>query len=205
MRLQEITPSIAEALGIPGSKGALVASVEPGSPAEKAGIQAGDVITRFNGKDIQSVHDLTLAAASQKPGTRTTLTRNRGGSQQEIALTIGQRDDEEQQTGAIPGPEAADQRLGLSLSPIPDEARQQLGLPPGTTGLFVQEVAPNSLADQSGLRAGDVIVSANNQNVSQPSDIEAEWTKSRQQNKPILFRINRQGQTLFVAVAMAKS
>ncbi|RWQ41222.1 MAG: Do family serine endopeptidase [Mesorhizobium sp.] len=205
VRLQEITPSIAEALGIPGSKGALVASVESGSPAEKAGIQAGDVITRFNGKDIQSVHDLTLAAASQKPGTRTTLTRNRGGSQQEIALTIGQRDDEEQQTGAIPGPEAADQRLGLSLSPIPDEARQQLGLPPGTTGLFVQEVAPNSLADQSGLRAGDVIVSANNQNVSQPSDIEAEWTKSRQQNKPILFRINRQGQTLFVAVAMAKS
>ncbi|WP_245467718.1 PDZ domain-containing protein [Mesorhizobium sp. M6A.T.Cr.TU.017.01.1.1] len=205
VRLQEITPSIAEALGIPGSKGALVASVEPGSPAEKAGIQAGDVITRFNGKDIQSVHDLTLAAASQKPGTRTTLTRNRGGSQQEIALTIGQRDDEEQPTGAIPGPEAADQRLGLSLSPIPDEARQQLGLPPGTTGLFVQEVAPNSLADQNGLRAGDVIVSANNQNVSQPSDIEAEWTKSRQQNKPILFRINRQGQTLFVAVAMAKS
>ncbi|TJV12987.1 MAG: PDZ domain-containing protein, partial [Mesorhizobium sp.] len=62
VRLQEITPSIAEALGIPGSKGALVASVEPGSPAEQAGIQAGDVITRFNGKDIQSVHDLTLAA-----------------------------------------------------------------------------------------------------------------------------------------------
>ncbi|TJV49467.1 MAG: PDZ domain-containing protein, partial [Mesorhizobium sp.] len=54
VRLQEITPSIAEALGIAGSKGALVASVEPGSPAEQAGIQAGDVITRFNGKDIQN-------------------------------------------------------------------------------------------------------------------------------------------------------
>ncbi|RWK42891.1 Do family serine endopeptidase [Mesorhizobium sp.] len=206
VRLQEITPSIAEALGIQGSKGALVASVEPGSPAEQAGIQAGDVITRFNGKDIQSVHDLTLAAASQKPGTRTTLTRNRGGSQQEIALTIGQRDDEEQQqTGAVPRSDTADARLGLSLSPIPDEARQQLGLEPDTTGVFVQEVAPNSLAAENGFQPGDVIVSANNRNVTQPSDIQEEWERSRQQNKPILFRISRQGQSLFVAVATAKS
>ncbi|MER8827754.1 Do family serine endopeptidase [Mesorhizobium sp. M0938] len=205
VRLQEVTPSIAEALGIAGSKGALVASVEPDSPAAKAGIEAGDVITRFNGKDIQSVHDLTLAAASQKPGTKTTLTRNRGGSQEEVALVIGQRKDEEVQTGAVPGPEAADQRLGLSLSPIPGEARQQLGLQPGTTGVFVQEVAPNSVADQNGLRAGDVIVSANNRDVTQPSDIQEEWAKSRQQNKPILFRLERQGQSLFVAVAKAKS
>ncbi|RWP32351.1 Do family serine endopeptidase [Mesorhizobium sp.] len=204
VRLQEITPSIAEALGIPG-KGALVASVEPGSPAEQAGIQAGDVITRFNGKDIQSVHDLTLAAASQKPGTKTTLTRNRGGSQQEIALTIGQRNDEEQQTSAVPKSETADARLGLSLSPIPDEARQQLGLQPDTTGVFVQEVAPNSLAAENGFQPGDVIVSANNRDVTQPSDIEEEWARSRQQNKPILFRVSRQGQSLFVAVATAKS
>ncbi|RWC46383.1 Do family serine endopeptidase [Mesorhizobium sp.] len=205
VRLQEITPSIAEALGIPDSKGALVASVEPGSPAEQAGIQAGDVITRFNGKDIQNVHDLTLAAASQTPGTKTTLTRNRGGSQQEIALTIGQRNDEEQQTGAVPKSETADTRLGLSLSPIPDEARQQLGLQPDITGVFVQEVAPNGLAAENGIQPGDVIVSANNRNVTQPSDIQEEWSKSRQQNRPILFRINRQGQSLFVAVAMAKS
>ncbi|RWQ60077.1 MAG: Do family serine endopeptidase [Mesorhizobium sp.] len=204
VRLQEITPLIAEALGIPG-KGALVASVEPGSPAEQAGIQAGDVITRFNGKDIQSVHDLTLAAASQKPGTKTTLTRNRGGSQQEIALTIGQRNDEEQQTSAVPKSETADARLGLSLSPIPDEARQQLGLQPDTTGVFVQEVAPNSLAAENGFQPGDVIVSANNRDVTQPSDIEEEWARSRQQNKPILFRVSRQGQSLFVAVATAKS
>ncbi|PAQ10866.1 Do family serine endopeptidase [Mesorhizobium temperatum] len=205
VRLQEVTPSIAEALGVTGSNGALVASVEPGSPAEKAGIQAGDVITRFNGKDIRTVHDLTLAVASQKPGTKTTLTRNRGGNQQEIALTVGQRDDEEVQSGAVPKQETADARLGLSLSPIPDEARQQLGLQPGTTGVFVQEVAPDGLAGQNGLRPGDVIVSANNRNVTQPSDVQEEWAKSRQQNKPILFRIDRQGESLFVAVAMPKS
>ncbi|ESY68352.1 protease Do [Mesorhizobium sp. LNHC252B00] len=201
VRLQEVTPSIAAALGIPGSKGALVASVEPGSPAEKAGIQAGDVITRFNGKDIQGVRDLTLAAASQKPGSKATVTRNRDGSQQELTLTVGQRKDEEGQTGAVPAPDAADQRLGLSLSPIPDEVRPQLGLQPGTTGVFIQDVAPNSLAAENGLRPGDVIVSANNRDVAQPSDIQEEWAKSRRQNRPILLRINRQGQSLFVAVA----
>ncbi|WP_027144378.1 Do family serine endopeptidase [Mesorhizobium sp. WSM3626] len=203
VRLQEVTPSIAEALAISGSKGALVASVEPGSPAEKAGLQSGDVITRFNGKNVQNVHDLTLAAASQKPGSNATLTRNRGGNEQEVAVTIGQRKDEEVRTGAVASPEAGDQRLGMSLSPIPDEARQQLGLQPGTTGVFVQEVAPNSPAAENGLRPGDVIVSANNRNVMQPSDIQQEWTKSRQQKKPILFRIERQGQSLFVAVAVS--
>ncbi|MGX8009011.1 PDZ domain-containing protein [Mesorhizobium sp. ORM8.1] len=201
VRLQEVTPSLAEALGMAGTKGALVASVEPGSPAEKAGLRSGDVITRFNGKDIQGVHDLTLAAANEKPGSKATLTTNRGGSQQEVELTVGQRKDEEVQTGAVPNPEAADQALGLSLSPIPDQARQQLGLEPGATGVFVQGVAPNSLAAESGLKPGDVIVSANKLKVTQPSDVREEWAKSRQQNKPILFRIERQGQSLFVAVS----
>ncbi len=201
VRLQEVTPSIAESLGIAGIKGALVASVEAGSPAQQAGIQPGDVITRFNGKDIQGVHDLTLAAASQKPGSKATLTTNRGGTQQELSLTVGQRKDEEVQTGAVPNPGTGDQRLGLSLRAIPDEARQQLGLQPGTTGVFIQQVAPNSLAAQSGLKPGDVIVSANNLKVTQPSDVREEWAKSRQQNKPILLRIERQGQSLFVAVS----
>jgi serine protease Do len=201
VRLQEITPAIAEALGTPGSNGALVASVEPGGPAEKAGIQSGDVITRFNGKDIQNAHDLTLAVTSQKPGTKTTLTMNRGAAAQEVALTVGQRDDEEVQTGAVPKTPETSDNLGIALSPIPEEARPQLGLQPGTSGVLVQEVAPNSLAAESGLQPGDVIVSANNRNVMQPSDVEEEWAKSRQERKPVLFRVNRQGQALFVAVA----
>ncbi|RUY59921.1 PDZ domain-containing protein, partial [Mesorhizobium sp. M7A.F.Ca.CA.001.13.1.1] len=67
--------------------------------------------------------------------------------------------------------------------------------------VFVQDVAPNSLAAESGIRPGDVIVSANNRNMTQPSDVREEWAKSRQQKKPVLFRIDRQGQSLFVAVA----
>ncbi|WP_245268456.1 PDZ domain-containing protein [Rhizobium leguminosarum] len=159
------------------------------------------MITRFNDKDIQSAHDLTLAVTNQKPGTTATLGSNRGGSARQVTLTIGQRTDDEIRTSAIaPTRESGDQ-LGLSLSPIPEEALQQLGLQPSTAGVFVQDVAPDSLAADNGLQAGDVIVSANGQTVTQPPDIEKQWANSRQQNRPILFRINRQGQFLFVAVA----
>lgn len=201
VRLQEVTPSIAQALGMKEARGALVASVEPGSPADKAGLRPGEVVIQFNGKDIQSVHDLTLAVAAQKPGSDATLTRIRQGSEDQLTLTVGQRKEEEERTGALSGSGAAEQRLGLSLGPIPDEARQQLGLQPGATGVFVQDVAPNSLAANNGLRPGDVIVSANNRDVAQPSDVQEEWATSRQHNKPILLRINRHGQWLFVAVA----
>lgn len=199
VRLQEITPAIAEALGMPGSEGALVASVEPGGPAEKAGVQSGDVITRFNGKEIQSARDLTLAVTSQKPGTRTALTMNRGGAAQEATLTVGQREEEEVQTSAVPTPET-DDSLGLALSPIPEEVRPQLGLQPGASGVFVQGVAPNGLAAESGLQPGDVIISANDRNVKQPSEVEEEWAESRQERRPVLLRINRQGQSLFAAL-----
>jgi serine protease Do len=201
VRLQEITPSLAEALGMTDEKGALVASVEPNSPAEKAGLKPGDVITRFNGKGVQGVHDLTLATASQKPGSKATLTLSKGGKDREVALVIGERKDPEVKTGAVPDKSSAAESLGLSLSPIPDQARQQLGIKPGTTGVFVMEVVPDGLAAQSGLQPGDVIVSANDRPVTEPSDIVEEWTKSRRQSKPILFRLERQGQSVFVAVA----
>ncbi|ESX31471.1 Do family serine endopeptidase [Mesorhizobium sp. M1148] len=201
VRLQDITPSLAEALGMKDDKGALVASVEPGSPAEKAGLKPGDVITRFNGKGIEGVHDLTLATASQKPGSKATLTRSNGGKDQEIALVIGERKDAEVKTGAVPDKKSAAEGLGLSLSPIPDQARQQLGIKSGTTGVFVVEVVPDGLAARSGLQPGDVIISANNRRVTEPSDIVEEWANSRRQSKPILFRLERQGQSVFVAVA----
>lgn len=201
VHLQEVTPSLAEALGITGTRGALVASVEPGSPADKAGVRPGDVITRFNGKDVQSVHDLTLAVANQKPGSNATLTTTQQGRENELNLTVGKRKDEGLRTGTVPSSGAAEQHLGLSLSPIPEEARQQLGLQPDATGVFIQDVAPNSLGAENDLRRGDVIVSANNRDVAQPSDIQEEWVKSKQKNRPILLRINRRGQSLFVAIA----
>ncbi len=199
LRLQEITPAIAEALGRPDDKGVLAASVEPGGPAEKAGIKAGDVITAFNGKPVESGRDLSRAVAGLKPGTQASITVVRNGTTQEFAVTVGQRQEEQRaETGSPDSPDG--KRFGLALSPIPEAARGQLGLEPGTAGVLIQRVEPNSPAAESGLKSGDVIVAANNAPVVAPADVANAWSESLRQKKPILLRVKREDQYLFVAV-----
>jgi serine protease Do len=201
LRLQEITPAIAEALGRPDNKGVLAASIEPGGPAEKAGVKAGDVITAFNGKPVESGRDLSRAVAALRPGTQAVMTVLRDGRTQELTVAVGQRREEQPtQTGALDAPDGG-KRLGLALSPIPDAARGQLGLEPGTAGVLIQRVEPNSPAAASGLRSGDVIVAANNEPVVAPTDIANAWSEAQRQKKPVLLRVKREDQYLFVAVA----
>jgi serine protease Do len=200
LHLQEITPAIARALGRPDENGVLVASVESGSPAEKAGVRTGDVITAFNGRPVENGRDLARAVAGLRPGTEAPVTVVRDGRNQDLRVAIGQRqDDQTTQTGALPAPDDG-KRLGLALSPIPEGARGQLGLEPGASGVLVQRVEPNSPADENGLRAGDVILSANNQTVTAPADIANAWSEAQKQQKPILLRVKREDQYLFVAV-----
>jgi serine protease Do len=201
LRLQEITPTIAQALGLQNDEGVLVASVEPGSPAEKAGIRTGDVITRFDGRPIESGRELSRAVAAMRPGTETPFTVLRDGRAQDLTIAVGRRSDEQatQAAAALEGTQGG-KRLGVALSPIPEGARGQLDLPPGTSGVLIQRVEPNSPAAETGLRPGDVIVSANNQPVTQPSDVGNAWTEAQKQKRPILLRVRRDGQYLFVAV-----
>ncbi len=199
LRLQEITPAIAQALGRPDDKGVLVASVEPGGPAEKAGIKTGDVITRMGDQTVERPRDLSRAVAVLKPGTQARLTVVRGGRTQEITVAVGQRQEEQPtQTGALQSPDTDSKRLGLALAPIDETARQRLGA--DTTGVLVQQVQPNSPAAENGIRPGDVIVAAINRDVSRPSDVAEEWSRAQREKKPILLRVKRDGQYVFVAV-----
>lgn len=200
LRLQEITPAIAQALGRADDKGVLVASVEPGGPADKAGIRSGDVITQFDRKPVESGRDLSRAVAAMRPGTQASATVIRDGKSQELTVTIGQRSDE--QTARLTAPDDADggKRLGLALSPIPEAARGQLGLDPGVAGVLIQRVDPNGPAADAGLQQGDVIVSANNQPVSAPADVARAWTEAQDQKRPLLLRVKREDQYLFVAI-----
>ena len=199
LRLQEVTPALAQALGRPDGKGALVASVEPGGPAERAGIRSGDVITRLNGQPVESGRDLSRAVAALKPGAQAMLTVVRDGKAQDLTVSIGQRQEERTQQTALGGTEGG-KRLGLALAPVPDADRGQLGLEPGASGVLIQRVEPNSPAAETGLRSGDVIISANNQPVNSPSDVANAWAEAQKQKKPILLRVRREGQFLFVAV-----
>jgi serine protease Do len=200
VRLQELTTGIAQALGRSGTKGALVALVEPGSPADKAGIKTGDVITRIENQNIEGPRDLSRAVVGMKPGARAPLTVVRSGKTQDITVTIDQRqEDRPTRTGALENPDKDGKRLGLSLAPIPEAARRRLGV--DSKGLMVGEVEPGSPAAESGIRPGDVIVAVNNREVAQPADLTDEWAKARRENRPILLRVNRDGQSLFVAIS----
>jgi serine protease Do len=197
VRLQEVTPALAQALRLREPKGALVASVEPGSPAERAGLRTGDVVTAYGGRIIESPRDLTRAVAAQKPGTQAPLTVQRGGGARELTVALGQRSEEAAvPTGGLPGPEGG-KRLGIALGPLDEAARRRLGV---ESGVIVERTEPSSPAAESGIRPGDIIVAANDRDVAQPADVADEWAKARRENKPLLLRIRRDGQYLFVAV-----
>jgi serine protease Do len=135
-----------------------------------------------------------------KPGTQAALTVVRGGATQEITVAVGQRPDEQTASlsGAQGGSDQDGKRLGVALAPIDDAMRRQLGS--DTRGVLVQQVQPNSPAAENGIRAGDVIVSANNRDVAQPADVAQAWSQAQKDKKPVLLRILRDGQSVFVAV-----
>ena len=199
IRLQELTTGIAQALGRSDTKGALVAAVEAGSPADDAGIKIGDVITHIGNQTIEGPRALSRAVGEMKPGTRAPLTIVRDGKTQEITAAIGQRQqDRPNRTGALEDPDKDGKRLGLSLAPMSEAARRQLGL---DSGLVVGEVEPGTPAAEGGIRPGDVIVAVNHRTVLQPSELAEEWAKTRRENRPLLVRVNRDGQSLFVAIS----
>jgi serine protease Do len=200
LRLQEITPTLAQALGRSDENGVLVASVEPGGPADKAGVRTGDIITRLNGKTVASGRELSRTVAAMRPGAQAQVTVVRNGQPQELTLAVGQRaEDQPNRSSALETP-GQGRRLGVALSPIPEAARRQLALEPGVSGVLVQRVEPNSPAAENGLESGDVIVSANNQPVTSPPDVASAWEESQKQKRPMLLRVLRNDQYLFLAI-----
>src|SRR5690606_30012526 len=129
LRLQEITPSIAQALGLRNEEGVLVAFVEPGGPADRAGVRTGDVITRCRDGPVEGSRALSRAVAATKPRTQVPMTVLRNGQTRDLTVAVGQRGDDRQSARATTQDGQDDSsRLGRALSPIPEAARGQLGL-----------------------------------------------------------------------------
>ncbi len=202
--LQPLTPGIAQALRLPSAEGALVAQVEPGSPAAEAGLRAGDVVTRFNNKEIASARTLPRLVAQQPAGQRVPLMIQRDGQTQEIMVAIGRRDGPSGSIAAPSGPSndnvATGRRLGIAIVPIDEGLRRRYGLDERQTGLLIQRVEPGSPAAEDGLRTGDLILEVNGQPAGQPADIGRQWQEATGQNRPLLLRVRRGEQSLFVAV-----
>ena len=161
--IQEVTKELAESFGLPKASGALVNSVEKGGPAEKAGIEASDVILKFDGKNVTSSADLPRIVAQSRPGSKVTAQIWRKGASRDVAITVGEMPEEKvaQRSGrkeSKPGNVVA--RLGLTLSELTVDQRKELGL---SGGLLVEDA--QGAAAKAGIRRGDVLMAINNQDV----------------------------------------
>jgi serine protease Do len=204
--IQGLDDDIAASLGLEKAAGALVARIEPDSPAAAAGLQSRDVIVGFAGQPVDSVRDLTRAVARTPAGTKAEVTVWRDGRRQTLSAEIGQQPDTRQVAGTEQ-PEAADQpRLGLALAPVPPEMRERLGIADRPDGVLVQRVVPNSPAESKGMRAGDVILEVAGKGVSSPTEvIEAVRAAHTEGAKAVLLLVQRDGRPVYEAIPFAIS
>ena len=154
--IQEVTKELADSFGLGKPQGALIASVEKGSPADKAGLEVGDVILRFNDKAVTQSSDLPRMVGNTKPGTKASLQVWRNGSSKDMSVTVGEMPEEQVagrgQRKGKPAEAVPANRLGLILSEPTAEQKRQLGI---RNGLIVDEVRNGARND---LRQGDVIL-----------------------------------------------
>ena len=206
VRIQDVTPDVAEAMGLADAKGALVTDV-PDGPAKDAGIQSGDVITRFGTNDVSSAGDLTRRVADAPIGEAVPVIVLREGRTETLAVTLGRREDAEAKTmpASAPAPEAPKEMetLGLTLAPLDDDMRSRLGLDPSAEGLMIMKVDQASEAYTKGLVEGDLITEAGQQKIVRLQDLEDRIKEAKDAGrKSILLLVRRGGDPRFVALSI---
>ena len=166
--IQEVSQSLAQSFGLPRPQGALVASVESGGPADKAGLKTGDVILAMDGKPVERSNELPPRVANVKPGTKTTFDVWRDGKKQQIAVTVGElKGDKVAAAGPETPKEAANTgKLGLALRQLTEAERRQLD---GAQGLVVEEAS--GAAARAGIQAGDLVTAINGKPVKSVDDV----------------------------------
>ena len=198
--IQPVTSTLAASLGLKDLRGVLVGGVNPGGPADHAGLKMGDVILKLNGKDMNDANEMRNAVAAMAPGTQVTVTVLRDGKQQNIAVRLGELTPESARASQEQGGEGPQNasRLGISIVPLTPDLARELGVRPGTQGVVIGSVDPSGPAAQAGLQSGDIIQQVNRQPVRSGDDVRRALQRSGA--RPPLLVVNRGGQTLFVAV-----
>ena len=202
----DITKEIAEAIGLGRAQGAVIRSVIAGSPAEKAGIEGGDVVVKVDGKTVDKAADLRRLVANVKPGAKTTLTVFRRGATKDIVVTIGEDERSKKpgsgsEGGSEPapanGPSAA---LGLKVSELTEAQRKELKLKSG-----VKVDSATGAAARAGLREGDLILSVDNVEVSSVKAFQAQIAKAEKADKAKALNlvVRREDVTSFVLLKPA--
>jgi serine protease Do len=207
VRIQDVTEDMVEAIdGLETASGAMVTDV-PDGPAKEAGIEAGDVIMSFDGTEVDGVRGLVRTVGNTEVGKAVRVVVLRDGKTQTLKVTLGRREDAEAAVPAsqpvAPEEPAEADILGLTITPVTEELRQELGLDGDATGLVIKGVDESSKAFEKGLRAGDLIVEASQQRLLSLSDLEARIDEAKEAGrKSILLLVRRGGEPRFVALGL---
>ncbi len=205
VRIQDVTEDVAEALELASAKGALVTDV-PEGPGKKSGIKAGDVITTFDGSEVEDTRELVRLVGNTTVGKAVRVVVIRDGKSETLKVTLGRR--EEAESSAVPvALDKADVDesviMGMTVAVLNDELREQLGLDTALEGLVVKDVAEDSDAFEKGLRSGDLIVEAGQQKIASVDDLEARIAEAKDAGrKSFLMLIRREGDPRFVALSL---
>jgi serine protease Do len=209
VRIQDVSADIAESLGLPRARGALVTEVMEG-PAREGGVLTGDVITSFDGGDVADTRDLVRRVADAGVGRAVQVVVYREGEARNLSVTLGLRD-EGNAAAPRPGsqspapPAAPAEILGMELVELTDAMRAEMALAPGMSGLVVRDVAVGSDAETKGIRSGDIITEAGQQAVASLSDFRARVQEARDAGRrTVLVMVRRGDDPRFVALSLTE-
>ncbi len=196
VQIQSVSKEIAESIGLKSPQGALIAAVEPGAPAEKAGLQGGDVILKFNGVAIDKSIDLSRIVGGTKPGTKASISIWRNGAIREMSVTVAEVAAEKapQKTEKKAKKEQAANSIGITVSDLSDAQKKELHV---NSGVVVETVA--GPAERAGLQAGDVILTMNNLEIKDAKQFAALLVKA-DTKKAVVLLVRRDGLSQFVPI-----
>ena len=198
--LQPLSEELAKAFKIDGDNGALVASVSDKSPAEKAGVKAGDVVVEVSGKKVEGPRELQLMVAAMAPGTKVDLKLIRDGKEKVVKIELAERPNMKVAAGGQPEkPTEPDVLDGVTVADIDAETRKKFSLPENMKGVVIAEIDADSASAEAGLKIGDVIDEINREPVTSAKQA-VEMSEKVKKEKKVLLRVSTKGNSRYVVV-----